>query len=73
MHYLAEMPCEEISEFLGVSLNTIKSRLHRARKRLGDARTSTPRCLRYFPGPTDPDCEHHAGSRSHPADGAFCE
>ena len=34
MHYLAEMPCEKISEFLGVSPNTIKSRLHRARKRL---------------------------------------
>ena len=35
MHYLAEMPCEKISEFLGVSPNTIKSRLYRARKRLG--------------------------------------
>ena len=35
MHYLAEMSCEKISEFLGVSPNTIKSRLHRARKRLG--------------------------------------
>lgn len=35
MHYLAEMPCEKISEFLGVSPNTVKSRLHRARKRLG--------------------------------------
>ena len=34
LHYLAEMPCEEISEFLGVSPNTIKSRLHRARERL---------------------------------------
>ena len=34
MHYLAEMPCEKISEFLGVSPNTIKSRLYRARKRL---------------------------------------
>ncbi|MDE0315259.1 MAG: sigma-70 family RNA polymerase sigma factor [Candidatus Poribacteria bacterium] len=34
MHYLAEMSCEEISQFLGVSPNTIKSRLHRARKRL---------------------------------------
>ncbi|MXV82849.1 sigma-70 family RNA polymerase sigma factor [Candidatus Poribacteria bacterium] len=34
MHYLAEMPCEKISEFLGVSPNTVKSRLHRARKRL---------------------------------------
>jgi RNA polymerase sigma factor (sigma-70 family) len=34
MHYLAEMPCEKISEFLGVSPNTVKSRLHRARQRL---------------------------------------
>ena len=34
LHYLAEMSCEMISEFLGVSPNTIKSRLHRARKRL---------------------------------------
>ena len=34
LHYLGEMSCEEISRFLGVSPNTIKSRLHRARKRL---------------------------------------
>lgn len=34
LHYLGEMSCEEISQFLGVSPNTIKSRLHRARKRL---------------------------------------
>ena len=34
LFYLAEMSCENISEFLGVSPNTIKSRLHRARKRL---------------------------------------
>ena len=34
LHYLGGMRCEEISEFLGVPLNTIKSRLHRARKRL---------------------------------------
>lgn len=34
LHYLGEMSCEKISEFLGVSLNTVKSRLHRARKRL---------------------------------------
>ena len=36
LHYLSEMSCEDISEFLGVSPNTIKSRLHRARKRLED-------------------------------------
>ncbi len=34
LHYLGDMRCEDISEFLEVPLNTIKSRLHRARKRL---------------------------------------
>ena len=34
LHYFAEMTCEEMSEFLGVSANTIKSRLRRARNRL---------------------------------------
>ena len=34
LHYLSEMTCEEIGNFLGISPSTIKSRLHRARKRL---------------------------------------
>lgn len=34
LHYLGEMACEDISKFLGVSPNTVKSRLHRARNRL---------------------------------------
>lgn len=34
LFYLAEMSCEEISEYLGVSPNTVRSRLHRARNRL---------------------------------------
>ena len=34
LHYLDSMTCEDVSKFLGVSLNTVKSRLHRARKRL---------------------------------------
>lgn len=34
LYYLAEMTSEEISTFLGVSPNTIRSRLRRARKRL---------------------------------------
>ena len=34
LHYLGEMTSESISKFLGVSVNTIKSRLRRARKRL---------------------------------------
>ncbi len=34
LHFLGEMTAKEISKFLGVSVNTIKSRLRRARKRL---------------------------------------
>ncbi len=34
LHYLGEMRCEAISKFLGVSPNTVKSRLKRARERL---------------------------------------
>ncbi|MYB02268.1 sigma-70 family RNA polymerase sigma factor, partial [Candidatus Poribacteria bacterium] len=34
LHYLGEMSCKAIGEFLGVSPNTVKSRLQRARNRL---------------------------------------
>ena len=34
LYYLEEMPTKEIGKFLGVPVNTIASRLHRARKRL---------------------------------------
>lgn len=34
LHYLGDMTCQEISKFLGVSPNTVKSRLSRARNRL---------------------------------------
>ena len=34
LYYLDEMSTKEISKFMGVSVNTITSRLHRARKRL---------------------------------------
>ena len=34
LYYLSEMSAKEISGFLGLSVNTIKSRLQRARKRL---------------------------------------
>ena len=37
LYYLGEMTAMEIGKFLGVSVNTIRSRLHRARKRLQDA------------------------------------
>ena len=36
LYYLSEMTTKEIGKFLGVSVNTIKSRLRRARKRLLD-------------------------------------
>ncbi|MDE0019263.1 MAG: sigma-70 family RNA polymerase sigma factor [Candidatus Poribacteria bacterium] len=39
LHYLGKMTSVEISKFLGVSVNTIKSRLHRARKRLQEVET----------------------------------
>ena len=34
LHYLSEMTCEEIGDFLEISPNTVKSQLHRARERL---------------------------------------
>ena len=34
LYYLSEMKVKEISKFLGVSVSTINTRLHRARKRL---------------------------------------
>ena len=34
LYYLGEMPAKEIGEFLDVPVNTIRSRLHRARRRL---------------------------------------
>ena len=39
LHYLGEMTVKEISKFLGVSANTIKSRLQRARNRLKEQET----------------------------------
>ena len=34
LHYFGEMSCTEIGTFLGVSANTIKSRLRRAQQRM---------------------------------------
>ncbi len=34
LHYYGDMTCKEIGAFLGVSANTVKSRLHRAQQRL---------------------------------------
>ena len=34
LYYIADMTCEEIGKFLGVSPNAVRTRLHRARERL---------------------------------------
>lgn len=52
MHYLAGLTCEEIGKFLGVSPNTVKSRLHRARERLKKEETVIQENLSSFQLPT---------------------
>ena len=37
MFYMGDHSLKEISEFLGVSVNTVKSKLYRARQQLGNA------------------------------------
>ena len=48
LHYFGEMTCSEIGEFLGVSSNTIKSRLHRAQKRLKKQEPMIREALEHF-------------------------
>ena len=52
LHYLGEMSCESISEFLGVSSNTIRSRLNRARNRLRKEESMIKENLSSFQLPT---------------------
>ena len=52
LYYIAEMSCEEIAEFLGVSPNTVRSRLHRARNRLKKEEAMIKENLNSFQLPT---------------------
>ncbi len=52
LYYIAEMSCEEIAEFLGVSPNTVRSRLHRARNRLKKEEAMIKENLSSFQLPT---------------------
>ena len=52
LYYLAEMSCEEIGRFLGVSPNTVRSRLHRARNRLKKEEAMIQENLSSFQLPT---------------------
>lgn len=47
LYYLGEMTTEEISEFLDVSVNTITSRLRRARIRLMEEKMLTVECYEH--------------------------
>ena len=48
LHYFGDMTCVEIGEFLGVSANTIKSRLHRAQQRLKKQEPMIREALEHF-------------------------
>ena len=48
LHYFGDMSCSEIGKFMGVSTNTIKSRLRRARQRLQKEETMIREALDHF-------------------------
>lgn len=48
LHYFGEMSCSEIGEFLGVSANTVKSRLRRAQQRLKKQEPIIKEALEHF-------------------------
>ena len=52
LYYIAEMNCEDIGKFLGVSPNTVRSRLHRARNRLKKEATMINENIASFQLPT---------------------
>ncbi|MDE0087429.1 MAG: sigma-70 family RNA polymerase sigma factor [Candidatus Poribacteria bacterium] len=52
MYYIAGMTCEDIGKFLGVSTNTVRSRLHRARNRLKKEEAMIQENLSSFQLPT---------------------
>ena len=53
LHYLGEMTTKEIGNFLGVSVNTIKSRLRRGRERLQEAESLVSEVLGSVQLPAD--------------------
>ena len=53
LHYLGEMTAKEIGNFLGVSVNTIKSRLRRGRERLQEAESLVSEVLGSVQLPAD--------------------
>ena len=52
LYYIAEMTCEDIAKFLGISPNAVRTRLHRARKRLKEDESVIKENLNSFTLPT---------------------
>ena len=52
LFYIAEMTCEEIAKFLGISPNAVRTRLHRARKKLREDESVIKENLNSFTLPT---------------------
>ena len=52
LYYIAGMTCEDIGKFLGVSPNTVRSRLHRARNKMKKDETMIQENLSSFQLPT---------------------
>ena len=68
LHYFGEMSCTEIGAFLGVSANTIKSRLRRAQQRLQKEESMIREALDNFKiSPNLTDTIMHEISRAKPA------
>ena len=68
LFYFAEMTCKEISEFLGVSANTIKKSSESRAAALKEGRTDDSRGFRQFPDHAASYREHHAGNSAYQAD-----
>ena len=52
LYYIAEMSCEDIGKFLGMSPNTVRSKLHRARNKLKKEEDMIKENLSYFQLPS---------------------
>ena len=70
LHFLGEMTAKEIGKLLGVSVNTIKSRLRRGRKRLQEQREEllVSETLGEHPIPCPRDRAYHGTGGSHETD-----
>ena len=66
LHYFGEMSIAEIGKFLGVSANTIGSRLRRARQRLRKEELVDSRGIKQLPTVCQSNPEHHAKNCAYP-------